>query len=208
MILLSDFTISNIKNNRFKKDVPELYALKHVVENNAGHENDIVFEHTLAVATHLEKIIKQSPSITTYLSQPCDTHSRKDILFLATILHDMAKPNTIVVKDGITSCVHHEAIGATMVKPILEKFDLSTKEKERVIQIIKDHGVLHDILASRTEKLDEVLQNFKTIYADIALELIIFSLADTQGTQLQKLNPNEYAYRTTLFKKLLTEYTK
>jgi hypothetical protein len=49
MLKISDITIEKIKNDEFIKELPELYELKNVIENNLWHTNDSTFNHTLTV---------------------------------------------------------------------------------------------------------------------------------------------------------------
>ena len=42
MLKISDVTIKKIKNNDYIKELPELYELKEVIENNEWHNKERV----------------------------------------------------------------------------------------------------------------------------------------------------------------------
>ncbi len=122
----------------------------------------------------LNKIIKNiKPKIKTYLNRKVDTYARKDLLFLAGLFHDIAKKETTIKgKLGATSCPNHEKIGSIKVKGILNRFDLSNKEKNVIAEIIKNHGEIHHILNPDNKKMDYEYKNFKSKYSNLFLDLI------------------------------------
>ena len=109
MIKVSAINIKKLKDGEFKKELPEFYELKDVVENNAWHNDDVVFTHTLAVLKKLGEITKRANNkINSYLSQKVDGNTRGQLLFLATLFHDIAKPETFASEEGSTLCPDHE----------------------------------------------------------------------------------------------------
>jgi len=109
MIKVSAISIKKLRDGEFKKELPEFYELKDVVENNAWHNDDVVFTYTLAVLKKLEGITKRANNkINSYLSQKVDGNTRGQLLFLATLFHDIAKPETFASEEGSTLCPDHE----------------------------------------------------------------------------------------------------
>ena len=199
--------IGKIRNGEFSDLIPELYELKDVIENNDWHNNDPVFNHTLDVLEKLEGLLKNiRDEISNYLGQKITNYTRKDLLFLAALFHDIAKKETLVKNNDITSCLKHEEVGATKIKEILSRFDLSEAEKDLVIQIVKYHGVVHLIIEPNNEKLDEDFAEFKINYSNIFLELILLAMADTLGSQLSENKPEEFNFRINFFEKVLSKY--
>ena len=96
--------------------------------------------------------------------------------------------------------------GAKKVKPILNRFDLSEKEKEVVRKIVKHHDLPHEILGLKKDELKKQFKNFKKKFPDIFLELILLAMADTSGAQLQDNDPKEFSYRLGFYKKVLDKY--
>lgn len=127
---ISILTIRNIKTEKIKDLVPELYDLKNVVENNDWHDQEPVFDHTLFVLNCLEKVVpKLKMGIRKKLQEIVDINSRENLLWLATVFHDIAKKETLLVEGKIRRCPSHEAAGAQKVVKILCRFNISPKEK-------------------------------------------------------------------------------
>lgn len=201
--------IDKIRKGDFMDLIPEFYELRDVIENNVWHNNDSVFNHTLNVLEKLEELLKNvKGKIANYLNQKIKNYTRKDLLFLATLFHDIAKKETIEIKGEFTFIPEHkhERQGAIKVKSILPRFELSEDEKDLIVQIIGYHGVVHLIIEPNNNKLDEEFAEFKTSYSNIFLELILLAMADTLGSQLIDNKPDEFDFRMNFYKKVLEEY--
>jgi len=207
MLKVSEINIKNLKNNRFEKELPELYQLKNVIENNSWHNHDPVFDHIIATLESLEGLLEKAKNkINLYLDQTVDKHTRKELLFLAALFHDIAKKETIVSEDGLTACLKHEEAGARKVKKILERFDLSDKEKDIVVRIIKHHGEIHVILDLDNKNLEKDYEKIKTKHADILLELVLLTTADTQASQLKDNDPEKFKYRMNFYNNIYANF--
>ena len=207
MIKVSALTVKKLQEGVFEDNLPEFYQLKDVIENNAWHNNDVVFTHVLKVLEKLEEILTQvGAKINSYLAQKVDRNTRRDLLYLATVFHDIAKPETIEEKEGTTLCPGHEKAGAIKVQPILDTFNLSKKEQGLVTKIIEHHSIVHEILGLEMDELHRQLADFKQRFFDIYLELVLLGMADTSGSQLQENNPKEFLTRLDLYRKVLEEY--
>jgi len=207
MLKISDITIEKIKNNKLTKELPEFYELENVIENNLWHTNDSTFNHTLVVLKKLEILVSHvNKKIKLYLNKKVDNYTRKDLLFLATLFHDIAKKEACV-KDGMsTSFLKHEELGHSKAKNILNRFDLSKKEKEIVLRIVKNHGMIHSFLDLETNELGKKFEKYMKDYKDIFLELILLSLADTLGCQLKSNNPKNFKFRIKFFQNIIKKY--
>lgn len=111
-----------------------------------------------------------------------NNYTRKDLLYLATVLHDIGKPETLFLECGITSCPEHETAGAEKSIQILERFDLSEREKDFVRKIIQHHG---KFCVAYKENPKEDYKQLEKEHPNIFLESILFEIADTLG--LKKL---------------------
>lgn len=196
--------IGKIKKNEFANEIPEFYELEKVIENNDWHDNDSVFNHTLTVLSHLEKILKKTKKvILRYLNKKIDSCSRKEILFLATIFHDIAKKETIVREGTKTRTPGHEREGAKKVRKILSRFDLSNREKNFVAEIIKNHDTVHSFLKSEAKDRDKSLNKFKDD-SNVFWEVILLGMADTLDCQPKgEIVISEVKARIKFYKKLL-----
>lgn len=206
-IEISKISVENIRNNQFQNELREVYELKDVIENAAWHNHESVYKHTINVLETLEELFEHiNPKIDTYLDQKIDNHTKRDMLFLGTLYHDIAKGDVLVEIDGVTSCPGHEELGFEKVKDILNRFDLSTQEKDIVANIVKYHGEMHAIIDPKNDKLDEQVDKFKLGHPDIYMELILLAMADTLGSQLKSNNPAEYKFRMDQYQRIIDNY--
>ena len=205
MLKISDISIEKLKSKNLKDKLPELFELKKFIENNEWHDNDSVFNHTLNVLIKLKETIRNitNKEITSYLNERIDKYKRKDLLFLAALFHDIGKTQTFLKLNKYTLCPKHEEKGSKMVKPILDRFDLSEKEKQIVIKIIKHHGEIHNILDPKNPHFHEQYKKFKSKYKDVFIELILLGLCDTLGSHLKNNKPEEFNFRINFYKKVL-----
>ncbi len=205
-IEISKISVENIKNNQFQKELPEVYDLKNVIENAAWHNHESVFDHTLNVLETLQELLENiNPQIYTYLNQKIDNHTKREILFLGTLFHDIAKGEVLIENEGLTSCPGHEEMGSKKAKEILDRLDLSDLEKDLIVKIVKHHGEMHGILDPKNDKREEQLSKLKTNHSDIYLELVLLAMADTLGSQLKINNPPKYQFRADYYYRLIKE---
>jgi putative nucleotidyltransferase with HDIG domain len=97
--------------------IPELLTAKGVEQ--AGH-------HTTDVWTHSLDALRTCPS-----TDP--------IVRLATLLHDIAKPQTYQRTDASITFYNHEVIGARVAKKIAERLRLPKRDVERIFTLVRHH---------------------------------------------------------------------
>jgi len=196
MLRASDVSLEKLKKGGLGDELPELYELKKTTQNNKWHNNDSVFDHTLAVLENLEEDIKTaSPVVRACLRQKVSDSTRKEILFLAALFHDIAKKEALAEEDGKTTFKGHEKLGSGKVKNVLDRFDLSEKEKSRVADIIENHDAIHKIFDPENKGVDEQLAGLRKRFPGIFTELVLLGMADTQGSHLKDNAPDEFEYR-------------
>lgn len=207
MIKVSAVTIEKLRNGQFQKELPAFFELKNFIENNGWHNNDSVFNHSLTVLVELEKLLKNiNNKINSYLNEKIDTHTKKELLFIGALFHDIAKSDTLIKNGDSTSCPKHEEVGSKKVQTILKRFDLSDREKAIVESIVKYHGETHVILDPKNDKIDEQYHKFKSERHGIFTELILLAMADTLGSQLKDNNPDEFKFRIDFYKCIIDNY--
>ncbi len=204
MLKVGDMTIKNLKAGKFKFQLSEFYDLKKVIENNRFHNNQSVFDHTI---TALEKltILLKNKVLKSYLSKKIGDKTRKQLLFLATVFHDIGKKDTLAIKGGESFCFGHERCSSCKAIKIVDKFDLTKIEKQYTIKIIKNHGKLHDLMTGERNKLEAGYQNLKNKYPDIIFDLLIFTKADTMGLIFKKEDMGEINFRINFYNKAIKE---
>jgi hypothetical protein len=206
-------TSESLKKGDYKNFIPEYYALKKVIENNSWHINQNVFDHSVAVFKALEKILKldflkkeTENKIEKYLKEKIGDYTRKELLIIATLLHDIAK-SELLIKDssGKTSCPGHEIIGSLMVDKFAERFNLDKQGKDFIGRMIHYHGFVSTILTLILEKKNsaKLFNYLKKSAGDIYIELLLFIYADILGSDLKKTDVKGFKDRIKIIIKFL-----
>lgn len=64
---------------------------------------------------------------------------------LAALLHDVAKPQTRVMKDGDATFYNHDYIGAKVVKKMMARLKLSNEDLDKVVNLVKNHMFYYNV---------------------------------------------------------------
>ncbi len=111
-------------------------------------------EHTLVTIQNIEKLEKdKSP-----LGKIFNKIKNKEILYLALLFHDIAKPINIA---------GHEIIGAEMAVAIMQRLGYDEEEIERVSFLVKNHLVMEQVAFRRNLNDPETLNNFSAKFNSI-----------------------------------------
>ncbi|MFC1711216.1 HD domain-containing protein [Patescibacteria group bacterium] len=212
-INILSITSKDLIKGVYKKNLPEYYELEEIVENNPWHLNQNVLKHSIAVFKGLEKVFKldfakksTKTKLKKYLQEKIGKHTRKELLIIATLFHDIAKTKTFT-KDsaGNTKCIAHEIVGSLMVSNFSNRFDLDKVGEKYVEKMVLFHGFTNDILSLIIEKSDELtyFNYFKKAADDVCKELLLLMYADILGSDVKKAMPQVYKERLELITKLL-----
>lgn len=207
--VLTITNIDKLRSGEFADLIPELYELKEIIENDGCyHNNDSIFNHTLRVLEKLEESLKDvKEKISDYLNQKITNYTRKELLFLATLLHDIGKKETLIEgKSGLTSCPNHAEQSLVKAEEILSRFGLSKKEKDLVRQIIEYHMLLYLVVKPDNSKINDQFLEVKREHPNVFLELVLLAMTDILGTQLKENKPEEFDFVISFYKKFLNEY--
>jgi putative nucleotidyltransferase with HDIG domain len=101
--------------------IPELLKGKGISQERPGrhHVND-VFTHNLLALQH--------------------TPATDPIVRLATLIHDVGKPNVATQdEDGLIIFHNHEVVGARIASQIAERLKLSKKQREKIFTLVRWH---------------------------------------------------------------------
>jgi UTP:GlnB (protein PII) uridylyltransferase len=207
MIVAKEISVLGLKKGALKEDLPEFYELAKVVENSPWHRDWSVLEHTLAVMEQLEQVMDHAPEkVSKHLSQNVEKHTRRELLMVVGLLHDIGKKETIKEIGEEVRCPGHEEHGALKAQVLLPKFDLTEAEQAIVVELIKHHGHLHKILAPENENKRQQVAELEKAAPHLFLMLLVFCQADTQGSKLQHAHADEYHKRVDFYKKALNGY--
>lgn len=192
---ITQVTSPDLKSGKYKDDFSEYYQLANYVENSLGHDHQPVLDHVIAVYAGLEEVIKatdltvlEKNNLTNYLSEKIDSHTKLDLLKVATLLHDIAKNDTLMSNGDTAFCPGHELIGAARVKNFAERFNLSSREEDVVERLVRYHGLTWQLadLAIFHKNNEKYLKILKETTDEISLELILMMHADALGADLDK----------------------
>ncbi|MDP6141951.1 MAG: HD domain-containing protein [Dehalococcoidales bacterium] len=191
--------------------IPELALLKGT-EQPRKHTWD-VFNHSVKTVAAVDFVLRQgdwqyadgqilklipwSVELSDYFNQKVSSGStRRLLLKLAALLHDIAKPQTKSIDEwGKTHFFNHPGEGAPIATRILEKLRFSSKEVKLTADIVRYH--LRPVQMSQSE-----LPSSRAIYryfrdtGEAAIDALFISLADhlaTRGPDLDMANWQEHA---------------
>lgn len=203
---LVNISTKDIESGKLVSKLPELYELKEVMENNPWHKNESAFIHTLRVLDNLDDIFKfdllddtkRKHILTTLERHVVDgKYSKKTLLRLAALLHDLGKKETFKKNpNGITYAPKHEAKSAEIVPKIAKRFHLNQNEINYLKTIIIFHTeatIAASNAISEKKKIGrEKIEELKIKLENCFTELLLLTLADHR-TSLEKENaPDQY----------------
>ena len=193
--------------------IPELAGTKGV-EQPKEHSWD-VFEHSLKTVTAVDFLLRQGTwehadneevLAATPWSDELSQHfnlgvsgssTRRLLLKLAALLHDIAKPQTKAIDaNGRMRFLGHTEDGATIAADILERLRFAAKEVKLVEIVVKYHlrpgQMSHDELPSR-----RAIYRYFRDTGEAGIDILFFSLADhlaTRGPSLDMRHWREHAH--------------
>jgi [protein-PII] uridylyltransferase len=111
-------------------------------------------EHTLVTIQNVEKLERDNSP----LGKIYKSLRNKEVLFLALLFHDIAKPINI---SG------HEIIGAEMASSIMDRLGYSEDEISHVTFLVKNHLVMEQIAFRRNLNDPDTLNNFMSRFVSV-----------------------------------------
>lgn len=200
---INDIKVEDLQKNTYQEFFPDLYFVKGLTEVNAWHNHQDIFEHILKVYKSLAEIL-QNPLVSqdklakvrVRLSKKYDSLNSQEILRLMVIYHDLGKRYTLIANnEGITQNPGYEQIAAAMVPNMAKKLSLSELEVKTLVRLVSLHGFVSDVATVYGNKKDRQLLNYFSARAKgLEVELIIFMLADLNGSDLREMNISQYQY--------------
>ncbi len=172
-------TIQKIKNNKFLYEIfPEL-ELQESVPPNSHHHLKLI-DHSIETINQLEMLISGEPQwVIKHINQDfIPGISRLAFLKLATLLHDLGKPQTweIDPENGRHRFIKHDEIGAQMAQKMLKKLKYSNNQIKFIAKLIKHHIYPSHLLQSDvTEKA--ILRMFRRLEEE-TVDTILLAKAD------------------------------
>jgi hypothetical protein len=214
LIPLSSLTKDAIVRETHKEALAELYALQNVIESQAWHDDQSVFDHSLASMDALDTILmfdfttpQARQNLQAYLETPLETHSKKELLRLATLLHDIGKNISLQTKaSGDTSSPSHGVIGGWVAAPLLKRLALTKKEQNYILHLITTHLLPSDLIELEVNgalESRESLQLLAMHEPEHTIELVLLAYADWMGCAIRAAAHEEREKRVMLVQSLL-----
>jgi poly(A) polymerase len=147
-------------------------------------EDAYLWEHSLNTYQAIEELMKRGffTQIEPEFSQYFSRERRKPLVKLAALLHDVAKPDTFLLKNGEVHFYGHDTKGARIVQVIgHERLKLSRADVVLVRQLVKEHMRLH-LLATSKELTDRAIRRFFRDLGDDWLGAMMIAWADGYAT--------------------------
>jgi len=177
--------------------------LLHSVETaelvTKGHQNSGIYT-----------LVPWTAALAEYFSEKVsDGHSRRTILKLAALLHDIAKPQTKGIDEtGRTRFLGHSELGAEMAASRLTELRLSARGIAMVSKMVEQHlrpgnmrqGV--DLPTSRA-----IYRYFRDL-GDVAIDTLYLALADYLAAKGPELMPDEWGDHARIIAHILESGTR
>ena len=166
------------------KIIPQIKIMYNVSQGPYHHLD--VWKHSLEALVQLEKYfqqIKNKADLNEYLNQEIISgRTRKSLIKLGILLHDIGKPDTKRRKDGKMIFHGHERVGRSISDNIAEMLKLSTKEKDALEKMIFCHlrpGYLAD---TELPSARAIFRYFRDTEEE-GLSILIIAIADQRATR-------------------------
>lgn len=160
--------------------LPELSKTFGVEQKSPGRH------HIYDVGTHSMYSLKECKSD--------DTITR-----FATLIHDIGKPQTFKVKEGIITFYNHEVVGARIAKNIAVRLRFSKKDTDKLWKLVRWHQFTVD-----EHQTDKAIRRFiNKVGLEYVDDMLALRVADRLGG-----GANETSWRLEEFKKRLVEVQK
>jgi poly(A) polymerase len=195
--------------------VPELAPARGVEQPENHHYYD-VFEHSVQALAALDEMLHVSPrrrerggmgrrrpwlgpdfrdimrgfDYESYLRETAGGHSRRVLLKLAGLLHDIAKPETKSVDaDGRVRFLDHPELGARKAQNICHRLRFGNRETQFVSTLVEEHLRPTQLAPQGVAPSRRALYRFFRDLGDAAPACLILTLADAAaatGPRLQR----------------------
>ncbi|MFC1904941.1 CCA tRNA nucleotidyltransferase [Chloroflexota bacterium] len=200
--------------------IPEL-AQEKGVKQPKEHLWD-VFGHSLETVATVDFILRQgtwqygteeilavapwSAILVQHFDQEVSSGStRRSLLKLAALLHDVAKPQTKALDAGRVRFLGHADEGASIAVNILQRLRFSAKEIKMVETIVRHH------LRPGQMSQDDELPSHRAIYryfrdlGEAGIDTLFLNLADHLATRGPRLNPGKWQEHSRAIEYVLTQ---
>ncbi|NUN09154.1 MAG: HD domain-containing protein [Ignavibacteriaceae bacterium] len=133
--------------------MPEFGEMNGFIQHGVYHYYT-ADEHTLKAISNIEALENDG----TVLGKVFRGIKRKDILFLALLFHDIAKPVNIA---------GHEILGGEIARSVMDKMGYSDEEIDEVVFLVRNHMLMEHVAFRRNLNDPETLNKFSSRFNSI-----------------------------------------
>jgi poly(A) polymerase len=200
--------------------MPELAEARGVTQPKEHFWN--VFDHSLETVDAAERLLERgdggrvdklaaqapwSREVSSHFSEEVSGgRTRKSILKLAALLHDLGKPGTRTIEpDGRMRFLGHAAEGASMSEQLLERLRFSNREI-RMVRLMIEHHLRPGYLVSEEMPSDRAIYRFFRDTEDVGIDTLYLGLADHLAARGPKLDPDQWRQHAEATTYMLDKY--
>jgi len=165
------------------KVMPQI-AVMFGVKQGTYHHLD-VWPHSLETVLQLEKVLGEfagGADISEYLeTEVGGGHTRRQVLKLGALLHDIGKPETRKREKDRISFHGHEHVGRSIVRHIANQLKFSTKERHMLEDLVRWH-LRPGYLSNFKKPSDRAVYRYFRDTGDEGVGILLLSMADQRAT--------------------------
>lgn len=169
--------------------LPELDACRTIIPGDGAHAYTI-FEHTMRVVRRLDGV-DQEPFISEVLGSISDVEP----LYLAALLHDVAKPSSEATGRG------HDDEGADVAERVCERWGLAESTRKLVSWLVREHLTMSLFIRIRDIHNPATTAEFAALVEspDRLAMLTLLTWADISAVNDESFTPAQAAYLRELY---------
>ncbi len=190
-----------------EKIIPQVHVMFNCKQGGYHHLD--VWLHSLETIFQVEKVFeefKNDSDIEEYLEQKfAGTRTRKSLIKLALLLHDIGKPETRKIENSKYSFHGHEHVGKNITRIVAKMLKLSKQERFVVQDMVQWH--LRPGYLSNFEKPSEksIYRYFRDTKQEAA-SILLLSLADQRSTRGPLTTKRDQTHHYEICTRLLKQY--
>ena len=177
--------------------LPEIAACEGIEQPDKYHEFDVL-GHSVAAMDAVKSFFDGTPPVpinkqlSDYFNHEVgDGYTRKDLLVLGTLLHDVGKPLTKGMNDdGRINFLGHEKVGADIVRGIAKRMKFSNATKSLLVRMVRYHMRPWSLIQSG-KPTHRALMRFRRDAGDADIAILFLHMADLIGARGSMLSHDE-----------------
>jgi len=200
--------------------MPELTSAKGVTQPKEHYWD--VFDHSLETVACVERLLREQTSdeddkvislvpwsekLALHFSREVSgEHTRRSLLKLAALLHDIAKPATKTIEpSGKMRFLGHAKDGAKMAIPIMERLRFSSRET-KMVQLMIEHHLRPGYLLTGEMPTRRAIYKYFRDTADVGIDTLFLGLADHLAARGPTLDPDQWRKHTETTAQMLSKW--